>query len=370
MGNELGQRIIDVLRFKTLTDKVKNKIYRNYYNFISAEDFTSKSPERAAKYLINNDSVRVYKLKNMVVAAAEDQTFIMGNQKEILIESSNYRVKSSPDKFINIKSDSCINIDKCCNLALLWNKNYWHFTFEALDKLIAMEESGFNGTYLVFNNYSIKELLRLLDIPESRIAYAEPGMIYKINELHVVEAIIARPGAKTSNCLCSLFDKVAKKINFDDSHRYPKRLYIKRIGSRKIKNEKEFLDVIEKYGFTTIIPEDLSIEEEIKYFRAADIVIIPHGAGSTNAIYMHPNAHIIECFGYRYNNPCILNITNPKKLNYHMLAELVNAPVIKGIKEDFFVNGFSEDMTINLQLLDATLDGIVRNEKLVLEKQV
>lgn len=357
MGFELGRKIVDALSIKKLR-------FRNYYKFISAEDFTVKYPEISEKYLINNNSVNVYKFKNMTLVADPEKTSIIGNKKEILNESSNYKTKLIPNNFIKAKPDNCINIGKGCNLALYFNTNYWHFTFEALDKLIALEESGYDGIYLVFNEKSIKELLRLLDIPESRIVYTEPGMIYNVEELHVVEAIRGMQNEKILNCLCSLPDKIMKKINLDDLDMYPKRIYVKRIGSRKIKNEKAFLEKLEKYNFKTIIPEDLSVEEEIKHFRAADIIITPHGAATANVIYMHPNSYFLEYFGYKYNNPCVLTVIEPKKINYYALPEAVVFPIIKGIKENFFFIGARDDMWVNLRLLDVILNNIVRNEKL------
>ena len=100
---------------------------------------------------------------------------------------------------------------------------------------------------------------------------------------------------------------------------YPRYIYVKRIGYRKLINGDRFT---EKYGFTTIIPEELSVEEQMNYFHNANIVLCPHGANSTNCLYMHEGSAFVEIFSERWclnvnadvcrrNHICHIRATGP-----------------------------------------------------------
>ena len=84
---------------------------------------------------------------------------------------------------------------------------------------------------------------------------------------------------------------------------YHSRVFVRRIGRRKLLGAEELL---RKYGFTPIVPEELSVREQMLYFHHADIVLCPHGANSTNSLYMRPGSVFIETFGKNWVYPsCI-----------------------------------------------------------------
>ena len=73
------------------------------------------------------------------------------------------------------------------------------------------------------------------------------------------------------------------------------RIYIsrKKAPKRRLKNEKEFHNLIKKYGFIRIFAEDLSFRDQVKLFNSAKILISVHGAGLSNIIFSE-NLKIIE----------------------------------------------------------------------------
>ena len=104
----------------------------------------------------------------------------------------------------------------------------------------------------------------------------------------------------------------------DGSIGYPSRLFVKRVGTRKLLGAD---DLLERYGFTTIVPEELSLVEQIRYFVHADIVLSPHGANSANSHYMRPGSVLIETFGKGYINPWSPEIIKLKGAYYLYCSE-------------------------------------------------
>ena len=113
-----------------------------------------------------------------------------------------------------------------------------------------------------------------------------------------------------------------------------KRIYISRnkAPKRRLKNEKQFYELIKKYNFERIYAEDLSFKEQVKLFNSSRIIVSIHGAGLSNIIFSE-NLKIIE-------------IHAPKNINTHyfMLAKALgfDYKYIIGYKQDknldFYVN--------------------------------
>lgn len=80
-------------------------------------------------------------------------------------------------------------------------------------------------------------------------------------------------------------------------HPDPKRrLYIGRPGGwrRRITTEPQIRKMLEGYGFEAVNPGAMSFSEQIETFRAARIVVGPHGAAMTNTSFMTPGGAMIE----------------------------------------------------------------------------
>lgn len=74
------------------------------------------------------------------------------------------------------------------------------------------------------------------------------------------------------------------------------RLYISRrdSGRRPLTNEPELSDELMRVGFAPVTNTDSTLMEQIRMYHAADIVVAPHGAGSTNLLFMQPGSSFVE----------------------------------------------------------------------------
>ncbi len=219
-----------------------------------------------------------------------------------------------------------------CIVVRPWPKNYWHFTFQQLDQMALMEKEGFTGFYVTSKSIFAESLIALAGIDASRVLWLED---LDADALYCFERAIALQRDAynfelSAPLLLEIADRILSNVLKGKPERdgYPKRLYVKRTGTRKL------LDVdrlLAKYGFETITPDELSVEEQIRYFNAADVVLCPHGANSTNSLYMRPGTVFVETFSVGWLNSCCHETLFARGVHY---LPVVNLPVNRNIELD------------------------------------
>lgn len=175
-----------------------------------------------------------------------------------------------------------------------WN-HFGHWVPEHLLKLRKVEllkaNSNKNIKLIVEDDFPNWKL-ELLE----RLGWSENDLVYwKNNEVHVKELIVpSYPQPSYSDF------KWLKKSLFPNGFKAkgPERIYLSRdkFESRKVSNEEELIKFLDNYGFKTIYPEMLSIEEQASIMHSAKIVIGPHGSAFTNIIFGEA-LDIIEFYG-------------------------------------------------------------------------
>lgn len=68
------------------------------------------------------------------------------------------------------------------------------------------------------------------------------------------------------------------------------RLYVSRAGARarRVVNEEDVLAALRPLGFRAVRLEELPFAEQVRLFRAAEVVVAPHGAGLANVLFSPP----------------------------------------------------------------------------------
>jgi capsular polysaccharide biosynthesis protein len=64
---------------------------------------------------------------------------------------------------------------------------------------------------------------------------------------------------------------------------------VARRGTRALLNQPEIEALLHPQGYTTVYPEDLSVDQEIRYFIDAEEIVAIHGAGLAPLIYRAPD---------------------------------------------------------------------------------
>ncbi len=76
-------------------------------------------------------------------------------------------------------------------------------------------------------------------------------------------------------------------------------------NDRRLQNEADVVDALEPFGFRTVDPQALSLDDQMRLFSGCGFMISPHGAGLTNMIFRRgAPLDVIEIFNANLVNPC------------------------------------------------------------------
>ncbi len=209
-----------------------------------------------------------------------------------------------------------------CFLAKVWTWNYWHFTYECMDQIWLLEKSGYTGRYILPKKRFAAELTAIIGLDPERISWREDfdhETVYQFETLVCTE-LLGDDRQKSAPVLLEMAQDILSRLQ-PGERSWPKRIFVKRIGTRKLLMSKETKAMLRQYGFETIVPEELSVADQILYFNKADIVLSPHGANSTNSLYMRPGTAFIETFPFNYLNACCLDTSYCAGLHYLPVVE-------------------------------------------------
>ena len=100
-----------------------------------------------------------------------------------------------------------------------------------------------------------------------------------------------------------------------------KRIYVKRgnVSRRRVLNEDQILNLLEKYGFEPVQMNGKTIAEQAEIFSGAEAIVAPHGAALTNLLFVQPQTVVIELLPYGYINNCYFVLASHAEASYFYL---------------------------------------------------
>ncbi len=193
-------------------------------------------------------------------------------------------------------------------------KNYYHWLIESASRLHLIEKSGFKVDKYIINNECTyqKKVLALLGIPEDQIIKIEPNRLIQADELIIPSIVNYFEEIKTEKrdyfnakfVAPWVIEFYREKFLPLVAETEPKKIYIsrKKAPYRKVENEDELMEYLEKHGFESYCLEDLDFLEQVELFYNATHVFSAHGAGLTNIMFCKKNTKVYEFFdpGYLY----------------------------------------------------------------------
>ncbi|MDC0902868.1 glycosyltransferase family 61 protein [Pelagibacteraceae bacterium] len=213
--------------------------------------------------------------------------------------------------------------------------NYWHWIFDVLPKLAILEKSKFKNKpdyYLLpslYKKYQI-ETLSMLKIPLNKLLNGE---IYK----HIIcDNLLAvdHPNVFNNNPSKSIINiphwiikwlrkKYIKKNN-SSSKKY-ERIYINRekdsiLDNRKIINNQDVKEILNKFGFKIITVSDYSFNDQVKIFSNAKFIVGLHGAAFANLVFSKQKTKIIE-LASKHSGNIFANLAKNCKLDYRKIVD-------------------------------------------------
>jgi hypothetical protein len=184
---------------------------------------------------------------------------------------------------------------------------YYHVIVDRLPRLLALERlpySEFGEIQLLCpGGPSRLESFLLSRIPPKnfRVVTPTPDCLYSVEEFIFTPFKTRRLAGYIPEPYLTQFRTL---ILPDRPSRRNRRILISRENQshRKISNNDELSSALKSLGFELVIPEELSMEEEIELFYDAEAVVGAHGSGITNIAFSDQTA-VLELFPTWYMVP-------------------------------------------------------------------
>lgn len=210
-----------------------------------------------------------------------------------------------------------------------WSKNYCHWLWEALSKLVELKKKNPDAILILPKSYLkidfVIKSLEAFGFNKNNIKTIPKKSKLYVRNLSFIPCIdIATEGyydflkfteiAKTLNS----YHKNNFKTNFGE------RIYISRSDpkkntARKVANEDELVKMLDKYGFKTVYMENFSFLEQVSIMHDAKFILAPHGAGITNAMFASKDAHIIEFINEKWQKTCFAEMFDRTNQGYNRI---------------------------------------------------
>jgi len=138
------------------------------------------------------------------------------------------------------------------------------------------------------------------------------------------------PCAPSGNYRPELMQALRERFRawFKVSARPEKRLFISRIEApmRRIANEAHLKQILDRYGFESVVLEDLPFAQQVALIGSASCIVGLHGAGLTNMLWMKEGCSVAELrFRGDSHNNCYFSLASDLGLAYqYLLVEKEN----------------------------------------------
>lgn len=220
-----------------------------------------------------------------------------------------------------------------------WSTNFFHWMLDTLPRLALLEPEALDDLPVIVPDGIgpvVLDSLARTGIDERRLVRFD-GTQFQVDELHF-PSLVGRTGHLPGWAADWLRDLLGAGADVAPS----RRLYVSRSDAtwRRVVNEDQVVSALERRGFETILPGELSLAEQLAAFGAAEVVVGPHGAGFVGLVASH-RATLVELFPSSWVNGCY----------YAMAAEL-------GLPYWYLIGavGRRHDFTVDVGELERTLD--------------
>jgi capsular polysaccharide biosynthesis protein/Flp pilus assembly protein TadD len=221
-------------------------------------------------------------------------------------------------------------------LSVQAGRDYYHWMVDVLPRIELLELGGFEldkiDRFLV-NPVQYKyqqETLSILGIPRQKWHEIEGDLFIQAETLIVPSVPTTAPkwmgefidGPPRWVCEFLRDRFLPKEEGAIAVSPTPNKIYINRQQAkhRRVVNELEAIEFLKNYGFVSVSLERLSFREQVRLLSGAQVVVAPHGAGLTNAVFCQPGTVVIELFSHRYRSSCYQVMSHHLGLEYRAVV--------------------------------------------------
>jgi hypothetical protein len=202
-------------------------------------------------------------------------------------------------------------VDSLISLKARCNSGFFHWVLGALPKVFLAEHSGFDGSYLLPSPSVAPwavDSMRMLGITDSRILF-DGGLDIAARKLYV-PTYFSGYNAHHNIDFMKLFRGWVRSgagVLSQEGLQPPLRIFIARRESTKVRrvlNQEKVEQLLTEFGFTTVYCEDISFCQQVATAACAEVIVAPHGAGLSHALFMDEHSLLVELFPFKRQQSC------------------------------------------------------------------
>lgn len=276
----------------------------NNYNHRTTGDIRQKIYPDINYFRIKYDVKKILIDKSGLYLDLENEIYYSNQVQQFGKFCGKYKIPNSRD----------YNIENCLPLLSLHDDNIFHFIYDLIYKALYLKNSNKNFLCIINDGNKWKtDLLKFFNLEYQ---------VLKTKSIEITNAYIVTspqysgdPSLEVINLLEGASNKILPRNNF------PKKilLFRQKAKSRAVIKDLDFFHDLKNNGFVTVELEDFSIEDQIHFFKNAEVIIAAHGAGLSWIFNCPKSCLIIEIFSQNYQNFVYSNIAKKLNLQYHYI---------------------------------------------------
>ncbi len=201
-----------------------------------------------------------------------------------------------------------------------WGTGYGHWITETLVRVYMIKDYLSKCIFILPKNINNNMLLSLKAFDIKDICYIDEMEYFVVPRL-IMPSMAAPTGNYNENLMKELRNLYLRYYCLDKITPQ-RRIYMSRAKApkRKIINEAEIINVLEKYNFETIYVEELSFEDQVRLCSESSHLISIHGATLANMLFMHDKTSVMEIKNENdYHNNCYYSLSSALNINYYYI---------------------------------------------------
>jgi len=217
-------------------------------------------------------------------------------------------------------------------LNTLFCSNYHHWLLDTLPKFELLRRAGIDWRAcdgVVFDyrgNRWQDEALELLGIPREKVVRSDAGVHLDADEL-IVPTYGEPGGCPEKYSYSPEGPAFVRELFLPPELREPQTVPRRRIllsrrlaGVRRVRDEETLLAALAPLGFEAHCLENYSVREQAALFAGADAVVMPHGGGLANCVFLPRGAAVVELFDPTYLPTFMMPLADRLGLRYAALV--------------------------------------------------
>jgi hypothetical protein len=230
-----------------------------------------------------------------------------------------------------------------------WYDNYYHWCMEALPRLFSMKDKVPELNLILPSDLKKfhQQTLSFFNI-NSIIPCKEDELVYAPS-VYFTSFTTKGFGQHNPSLIREMSSFFKNKISPTGKFNHIKNIYTARTKApkRKCLNEGELIDLLKKYDFEIILPDALTVSEQIELFGQVKNVVGVHGSSFVNSLYMKPESRIFDLIEQNHNDLCFFNMADAFDVRYVYVR-------CKGQGRD--ADFRDNDINVDIKKLDGLLD--------------